>query len=153
MTRVLAARSWAALAVLLVLFGALRLGEATAVIPGWLRWYGDDLLFMPLVLTAALAVQRRAGAGAGWVLPLRHGLAATVIVGGLFEGILPTLAGRGTADPVDLAAYLAGWVFFQTVVNRPAPEWPPCNSTPCGVGRSCRSSGKFTQPETVLQET
>lgn len=148
MTRILTPRSWAALAVLLVLFGALRLGEASGGISRWLRWYGDDLLFMPLVLTAALCAHRLGGAGVAWVLPRRHGLAATMIAGGLFEGALPALAGHGTADPVDLVAYLAGWAFFQAVLNRPALE-----ATPCGPGRSCRSSEKFTSPETAFQET
>ena len=148
MTRILTASGWSVLAVLVVLFGALRLGEASGGMSRWLRWYGDDLLFMPLVLTAALFAHRLGGAGASWVLPVRQGLAAAVVVGALFEGVLPSLAGHGTADPVDLVAYLAGWVFFQALLNRPAPD-----ATPCGPGRSCRSSGKFTNPETAFQET
>lgn len=143
MTLHLAPGAWRVLAVLATAFAAVHAGEAGGWLPGWFRWYLDDLLFLPLVLTLALVVQRRAGAGSRWVMPVTHGLGAVVFAGLVFEGLLPGLFGRGVADPADVVAYLAGWAFFQTVLNRPG----------CDGGGSCRSSGDHTPPEPALQET
>jgi hypothetical protein len=120
---------------MVVLFALIRAGEASGRIPPWIRSYGDDLLFLPLILTTALAAHRFSGAGAGWILPVRHGLAAVVFTGTIFEGLLPVL-GRGTADPYDILAYLAGWGLFEALLNRPG----------CGATETYRSSGAHTRP-------
>ena len=105
-------------AVLAAIFAVVHAGEAGGWLPGLFRWYLDDLLFLPLVLTLALVVQRQAGAGPKWVMPVTQGLGAVAFAGLVFEGLLPGVFGRGVSDPVDVLAYVAGWVIFQAVLNR-----------------------------------
>jgi hypothetical protein len=99
----------------------LRWAEAVGGLPAWAAGWGNDLVCLPLLLTATLFVHRFRGRGPGWRLPVAHGLAAVAFFGLVFELLLPRLDVRATADPWDLAAYLVGWAFFQVVINVPAP--------------------------------
>lgn len=117
-----------AVAVLGVLLVAAHLGEILGRAPGLVRSYLDDLLFLPVVLSVALVVHRRAGAGPRWTLPAGHGLVAAVLTGVLFEWVLPGVFARGVGDPRDLLAYLAGWGIFTLLVNRPAGGSSPAGA-------------------------
>lgn len=122
--RILAGGGRAGVGAMGILIAVVRLGEHQGWLAGWARGYLDDVLFVPLVLTAALVGHRAAGAGPRWILPVWHGLAVVALTGLVFEWGLPRLFGRGVADPADLLAYLAGWVLFTLIVNRPARTVP-----------------------------
>ena len=107
--------TWLAAAFLYIL---LKLGQGRAWWPAPVAWYGPDLLCMPLILGGVLAAQRLAGRSPTWRLPWWHGLVAVALYAIWFEGLEPLLLGRGTADPVDVAAYIVGWGVFSLLINR-----------------------------------
>ncbi|MEJ7665926.1 MAG: hypothetical protein WKG07_43620 [Hymenobacter sp.] len=84
----------------------------------WLTSYLADVLFLPLLLSVALALHR-AWLGSSATLPVVWVLAAYVGVAVWFEGILPLYSARAVADPLDVLAYGVGaWVFLRWL-NRP----------------------------------
>jgi len=110
------------LAVLLVLFCLVRVGEAGGWAPGWVRHFGDDFLCLPLLLTLVWAAHRLAGRPASYRLPLKHSLAVLVVVTIYFEVVLPGRDPRAVGDPLDFLMYLGGLLFFHFVMNRPGRE-------------------------------
>lgn len=114
-----------------LVFVTVRVAEALQVAPDLVSSHLDDLIVMPVVLVAVLAAHRLAGRPAAWTLPLTHSLPVLGAYGLFFEGLLPRLDPRATADIRDLAAYAAGWIIFQTLLNLPGD--------PCGDGPSSRS--------------
>ncbi|WP_266203645.1 magnesium citrate secondary transporter [Pontibacter kalidii] len=82
----------------------------------------DDLLALPLTLTIALAAERLYFRNPYFVLPLRYTLLALLLFSLVFEGLLPLLHRRYTADPWDVLAYLAGAFIFQGWMNKPLAE-------------------------------
>ena len=95
-----------------------RVGEAARAAPIWASSYADDLLCLPLVLALVLAAHRATGRPPGWRLPAWHGLAVTGFYALVFEVLLPRWRGGATADILDAAAYLAGFLVFQFLINR-----------------------------------
>jgi len=110
------------LAACVLLFAANHVLEAGRASTSWLRGRLDDLLVLPLSLGTALALHRLRGRPAAWVLPPGQVVAAVILMGVVFEGLLPLWDGRATADPADLAAYAAGGGLFAAIINRPARE-------------------------------
>lgn len=88
----------------------------------WLTSYLDDVLCLPLILGLILMAHRLRRGDGRLVLPRSHGLAALVVVAVWFEGVMPRVHPRYTADSWDLAAYALGLVLFQLAVNRPDPR-------------------------------
>jgi hypothetical protein len=74
--------------------------------PEWLRFYGKDLLFVPLLLAAVyhstllLGIQPRH--------LLRHTLAATLYSAIVFEYVWPRLSPNAHGDPADVVCYAVG---------------------------------------------
>ena len=106
-----AGRIWLAAALIYLLLHLLP-------VSGPVAWYVPDLLCLPVVLGAVLMAQRLAGRPPAWRLPWWHGMLIAILYGLWFEVIAPRWLGRGTADPLDGAAYLVGWLLFQIFVNR-----------------------------------
>jgi hypothetical protein len=109
----------------------MRLAEAAGRAPDWASAHADDLLVMPLVLTAVLAAHRLAGRPADWILPLAHSLPVLAAYSVFFEVLLPRWDARATADGADVLAYAAGWLVHRILLNVPG--------SPCGHGASGRS--------------
>ncbi len=85
--------------------------------PWWLRHYLDDLLCLPLVLTATLFVLRFFY-GAHVRLSGYH-VAFTVLYFSLaFEVFFPQFMPRYTGDWVDAVLYAAGGIIFYRFLNR-----------------------------------
>ncbi len=105
------------LAACALVFLAERAAEAAGAAPSWASSRVDDLVCLPLVLAAAAAVHRLAGRGPGWRLPPRHGLAVVVLYAVVFEVVLPRAGSGAVADPLDAAAYLAGWLLYAFVID------------------------------------
>ena len=92
-----------------------------APLPPLLTSYLADALALPVMLTLALAAQRRLGNyPPGFVLPDAWLLATWVFVSVWFEGILPHLPSQTVADPFDVLAYALGTLAFRHWLNRPA---------------------------------
>lgn len=83
--------------------------------------YLGDLLALPVLLTLALAAQRRLGPhSATFVFPDAWLLAAWLGVSVWFEGLLPLFSSHAVADPLDVLAYALGTLAFRHWLNRPA---------------------------------
>lgn len=101
------------------LFALLHLLEARELLGIWAASYGDDILCLPLVLGVVLIGQRALGLLGSSTLAWPHVLFGWVLFMVYFEGILPRWTVQATADPWDLAAYTAGLILFQVLINRP----------------------------------
>lgn len=95
-----------------------RAAEASGTAPTWTAARLDDLVCLPLVLAAVLALHRLAGRPASWRLPLVHGLLVTAGYALFFELVLPHWDVRAVADGGDVLCYAAGFVVFQLLINR-----------------------------------
>lgn len=92
----------------------------------WLHWplppllgaYLGDLLCLPLMLSAALALHRLLICRTG-ILPVSWVVAAWLAVSVWFEGLLPLWSAQATADPLDVLAYALGGLAFQRWLNQP----------------------------------
>jgi hypothetical protein len=105
------------LGAILVYLGV-RCGQGAGWVDGPVAWYLPDLACMPIVLGLVLMGHRLAGRPAGWRLPWWHGALGTALYALHFEVLAPRLLGRGTGDPLDVLAYVAGWGVFAWGVNR-----------------------------------
>ncbi|HPF35679.1 hypothetical protein KDK88_09595 [bacterium] len=124
MTRLLARPAAWTLTACVLLFLGNHVLEALHASTPWLRGRLDDVLMLPLALGAALVLHRWRGRPARWTLPVGQVVLAAALLGAVFEGLLPLLDGRATADPADLAAYAAGGGLFAVLINRPAGGAP-----------------------------
>ena len=122
------------LLVALLSFLIMRWAEAVDRVPAWAAARVDDVLIMPLLLAAILASHRLAGRPAGWILPLSHSMPVLAGYALFFEVVLPRLDARATADGLDVAAYAAGWLVFQFLLNVPGT-----GAATCDPGVSVRS--------------
>lgn len=78
----------------------------------------DDLLCLPISLTIILAAERLYFQNPEFILPRRYIVLAVLLFGLVFEGILPLLSARYTADIIDVFAYIIGAAIFQASINR-----------------------------------
>ena len=108
----------AALSACLALWVAERAAEASGTAPPWASARLDDLVCLPLVLSAVLALHRLAGRPAAWRLPWRHGLLVTACYGLFFEFVLPRWDAGAVGDAGDILCYAAGLAVFQLLINR-----------------------------------
>ncbi len=84
-----------------------------------LHTHADDLLALPLTLTVALAAERAYFRNPCFTLPLHYTLLAVLLFSVVFEGLLPLLHTRYTADWWDIPAYAVGALVFQLTLNKP----------------------------------
>ncbi len=112
----------AALLVCVAVWVVERVAEASGTAPLWAAARLDDLVCLPLVLSAVLALHRLAGRPAAWRLPLRHGLLVATAYGLFFEFVLPRWDPRAVGDAGDIVCYAAGLVVFQLLINRDTPQ-------------------------------
>ena len=88
-------------------------------LPTPLTAYLADLAAMPVILTLALAMQRRLERRLDtFVFPEPWLLAAWVAVSVWFEGLLPLFSTQAVADPFDVVAYAIGTFAFRRWLNR-----------------------------------
>jgi len=109
------------LGALLATYAGARALTVVGLLPAVVRWHLADLLCLPLVLGAALGLQRLWRGDPTYRLPRWHGLSAWVLYTVYFEGILPHLSPTATADAMDGVWYLAGWGLFEVWLNRVRP--------------------------------
>ena len=102
----------------LVAWVAERVAEGSGVAPPWAIARVDDLVCLPLVLSAVLALHRLAGRPAPWRLPLHHGLLVAAAYGLFFEFLLPRWDAGAVGDTGDILCYAAGLAVFQLLINR-----------------------------------
>ena len=89
-------------------------------LPALLTSYLADTLALPVMLSLALAAQRRLGNHpAHFVFPDTWLLAAWFFISVWFEGILPHYSPQAVADPLDVLAYALGTLAFRHWLNRP----------------------------------
>ncbi len=99
----------------LTLFIAMRVFESSGQLPPLISSYGDDLICLPLILSAVVWVHRRREKN--FTLPRVQGVMVLLFFSLYFEGILPLFSKRAVADPWDLLMYFAGWVTFEWLIN------------------------------------
>ncbi len=88
--------------------------------PALLTSYLGDLAAMPVMLSLALAAQRRLVAKSrAFVLPDLWLLAAWAYVSVFFEAVLPYFSATAVGDPFDVVAYAVGTLAFRQWLNRP----------------------------------
>jgi hypothetical protein len=102
-----------------LLYATLRLnrGWLHQPLPPLLGSYLGDVLCLPLMLSAALALHRALICRSG-TLPGAWVLAAWLAVSVWFEGLLPLWSTQATADPFDVVAYALGGLAFQRWLNK-----------------------------------
>ncbi|MBH8557163.1 hypothetical protein [Hymenobacter negativus] len=89
-------------------------------LPALVTSYFADVLAMPVMLTLALAAQRRLGNHSRkFIFPDTWLLASWFFVSVWFEGILPGYSRQAVADPLDVVAYALGTQAFRQWLNRP----------------------------------
>lgn len=101
-----------------VLFMLNQLMEHSGIFVPLIHSYLDDLLFMPIVLTLSLLLQRKI---LGWKYRLStiHLLFSFVYVSVVMEAVLPLVNDRFISDPYDVLMYGFGIILFQMVLNKP----------------------------------
>lgn len=107
----------------MLLYGALQLNRRMLhwPLPTLLTAYLADLAALPVILTIALATQRRLERRPHtFVLPDTWLLAAWFGVSIWFEGLLPLFSAKAVGDPLDAVAYAVGVLAFRRWLNRPA---------------------------------
>ncbi len=106
--------------VLAAVFGLHQGGRLLGLRLTWADAWLDDLLCLPLILALVLAVHRTWRVGHDrYVLPVVQIVVVWIMVTLVFELALPRVDAAFTSDPLDVAAYGVGAVFFQIFLNRP----------------------------------
>ena len=106
-------RSIALLGMAFVYVGLLIAQWLDLRLPFWMTSYLEDLLCLPLLLSCTLLLMRKLKRLTA--LHAGHLLFTVVYVAVLFEGILPELSARYTADPHDVICYALGGLIFYIV--------------------------------------
>lgn len=89
-------------------------------LPELLTSYLADIAGMPVILSVALAAQRRlVMRSRAFVLPDSWLLAAWAYASVWFEGLWPYVSATAVADPWDVVAYGLGTLAFRYWLNRP----------------------------------
>ncbi len=108
---------------ILLLFLVVRFIESTGQLLPLAANFADDLLCLPLVLGGVLWCHRQfSSRGPQYTMPRSHGLITLALFSIYFEGLLPHWSSSATADPWDLLMYLAGYLVFETLMNKPAGQ-------------------------------
>lgn len=81
-------------------------------LPNWMRFYLNDLLCMPIVLSLCLATVRILKKDDTLFIPLWSAIGLTVCYVVYFEWFLPQYNSRYTADIIDVALYVMGSGLF-----------------------------------------
>jgi hypothetical protein len=90
-------------------------------LPNVVRFYLADVVALPLELTLLLYMMRHwYFRRPSFVLPTTWIVGTWLVFGVWFEGILPRIDHRATADPLDVVAYAVGGFIFWRWLNRPA---------------------------------
>ncbi len=105
------------------------LEKALGVFIPFYHSYGDDLMAMPVVFGLCLQTMR-------WIHPRKSDLVfnknqilvALVYFSVVFEGVLPMLSDRYTADIFDVLCYGIGTLAFYYFMNQQAKAQSPVNS-------------------------
>ncbi|MDW5290855.1 hypothetical protein [Formosa sp. PL04] len=84
----------------------------TIELPNWIRFYVNDALCMPLVLTFCLLGIRGIKGDFNLYLPLGPIIILTLFYAILFEWLLPQSNSRYTADWIDVLLYSLGSLGF-----------------------------------------
>lgn len=109
------------MALILLLFLVVRFIESAGHLPPLAASFADDLLCLPLVLGGVLWCHRQLSTrGPRYTMPRSHGLMTLALFSIYFEGLLPQWSSSATKDPWDLLMYLAGYLVFENLMNKPA---------------------------------
>ena len=85
--------------------------------------YLDPFLCAPLLLSGLLAERQWLfGKGAAYRLSLPELALASLLLVLISEWLFPKISAHFTADPLDMVSILAGTLFFQFTLNRPASK-------------------------------
>lgn len=115
-------RSFHVMLYIFAFFLLVRVLEFAGQLPPLAASFADDLLCLPLVLGVVLWCHRRiVKQGGQYTLPGSHGVMALVLFAVYFEGVLPVWSSSVVRDPLDVLMYLAGYLVFEIMLNRPAP--------------------------------
>jgi len=114
--------SWGTFRPLFWVFGALYLGHRLLARlqiprPDWLRFYLDDLLCLPILLTVALFAMRFFY-GPQVRFSFYHVVFVVLYVALAFEVVFPQFMPRYTADVVDVGLYAVGGLIFYFFLNK-----------------------------------
>jgi hypothetical protein len=104
------------------LFMLNRLLEWQGVFIALLPSYLDDLLCLPVTLTIILAVERLYFKLPAFIMPVKYSWWAIIAFSVVFEGVLPLLSDRYTADVLDVFFYSLGALIFILTINKPLPQ-------------------------------
>ncbi|WP_157600678.1 hypothetical protein [Rufibacter sp. DG15C] len=116
--RALGRLNWRTLSPLFWVLAALYMGHRMAVWfsisrPDWMRFYLDDLLCLPLILTVTLFFMRAFHGPTFRLTPYQVGIAVAYYALA-FEVVFPLFMPRYTADMVDFVLYATGgWIFYR----------------------------------------
>ncbi|RNI31299.1 hypothetical protein [Rufibacter latericius] len=116
--RVTGRLNWRTFTPLFWILAALYLAHRSLVLlevsrPAWLRFYLDDLLCLPLLLTVTLFLMRFLY-GPQVRFTKYHVGFVILYVSLAFELVFPTFLPRYTGDPVDVLLYaVGGWLFYR----------------------------------------
>jgi len=83
--------------------------------PEWLRYYGKDLLLIPLLLSATEIAAQFLNKPVQ--IRLKEVVLAVVAVSLAFEWWIPAATGAGGGDPFDIVAYAAGGFLYAILVR------------------------------------
>ncbi|CAN5294506.1 hypothetical protein BH23BAC2_BH23BAC2_10860 [soil metagenome] len=97
---------------LVIFFSILILGHFNILLPSWVRFYVNDFLCMPVVLTICLKVTHYLKKDSSIRLPLSLILLLTAFYSLYFEWYLPGVEPRYTGDWWDVVLYIAGSLVF-----------------------------------------
>ncbi len=97
---------------LLIFIGIQLFSYFEVALPNWVRFYVNDFLCMPIVLTICLRAVHIIKRDTTIRLSLFTTLSLTVLYAVYFEIYLPRVEPRYTADILDVVMYLSGSLIF-----------------------------------------
>ncbi|MFD2516670.1 hypothetical protein [Salinimicrobium flavum] len=90
--------------------------------PDWLRFYLNDFLCMPIILSLCLLTVQKLKKDSNIRLSLFTVLSLATFYSIYFEILLPQFMERYTADVIDVILYFTGSVLFYYLQEPPLPE-------------------------------
>lgn len=104
--------------VLAAIVYALKRWGGNDILPSWAAHYMNDFFCMPIVLYVCRYVVRLLRSDSHLELDIGPILSLTLFYSLYFEGYLPLVNARYTADPKDVLLYFLGAAFFYLIENR-----------------------------------